>query len=205
MFTGIVTHAVGVKAMDLRDGILRLVVEVPVDFNRGVVIGASIAVNGVCLTVVGFNENSLSFDVIDESLKRTNLGDLAVASLVNLERAAKLGDEIGGHLLSGHIHGTAVLLSRQERGGNVAFEFQVSEQWAPYIISKGYIAVNGCSLTVGAVASGIFWLHLIPETLRVTNLGYLAEGALVNVEIDHQTQVIVETVNKYLEAQKEEG
>ena len=205
MFTGIVTHAAPVKAMDMQDGILRLVVEVPNDFNKGVVIGASIAVNGVCLTVVAFNENSVSFDVIDESLKRTNLGGLTVGSLVNLERAAKFGDEIGGHLLSGHIHVTAVLLSRQETGGNVALEFQVSEQWSPYIISKGYIALNGCSLTIGEVDSGRFWLHLIPETLRVTNFGDLAEGMLVNVEIDHQTQVIVETVHRYLEAQKEEG
>ena len=114
MFTGIVTCRSPVVETTLSGGILRLSVTVPAGFNEGLTQGASVAVNGCCLTVVNFDETSIAFDVIDESLRLTNLGELAVGAEVNLERAARFGDEIGGHPLSGHIH-TCATLAKVER------------------------------------------------------------------------------------------
>jgi len=186
----------------LSQGILRLGVAVPSGFNEGLDIGASVAVNGVCLTVVEFDSESISFDVIDESLRLTNLGGLDKDSQVNLERAARFGDEIGGHPLSGHIHTQAKLVAIEKNESNRAMQLEVDSVWSPYLISKGYIAINGCSLTMGVVEGSTFWLHLIPETLRVTNLGSCEIGGSLNVEIDHQTQVIVETVERYMKSRE---
>ncbi|MEC9465929.1 MAG: riboflavin synthase subunit alpha [Myxococcota bacterium] len=198
MFTGIVTCRSPVAETSLSGGILRLVVTVPDGFTEGLTQGASVAVNGCCLTVVGFDATSIAFDVIDESLRLTNLGALTVGAEVNLERAARFGDEIGGHPLSGHIHTCATLAAVQRDQDNVAMKLEVDEAWMPYVISKGYIAINGCSLTIGVVEGNAFWLHLIPETLRVTNLESYEIGSALNVEIDHQTQVIVDTVDSYM-------
>ena len=198
MFTGIVTCRSPVAETNLSGGILRLVVTVPDGFTEGLTQGASVAVNGCCLTVVGFDATSIAFDVIDESLRLTNLGALTVGAEVNLERAARFGDEIGGHPLSGHIHTCATLAAVQRDQDNVAMKLEVDEAWIPYVISKGYIAINGCSLTIGVVEGNTFWLHLIPETLRVTNLESYEIGSALNVEIDHQTQVIVDTVDSYM-------
>jgi len=198
VFTGIVTSCSEILEATLSEGILRLGVSVPDGFNEGLAQGASVAVNGCCLTVVAFDAQSISFDVIDESLRLTNLGELGVGSKVNLERAARFGDEIGGHPLSGHIHTRAEVVATEEREANVAIQLEVAESWQPYVISKGYIAINGCSLTIGEVEGSRFWLHLIPETLRVTNLTFAEVGTKLNVEIDHQTQVIVETVERYM-------
>ena len=177
---------------------MRLILDTPPGFTDGLTMGASIAVNGVCLTVVEWNETCAQFDVIDESLKLSNLGVLVPGSRVNLERAARFGDEIGGHPLSGHVHteATVTLIERDE--GNLSIQMSVEGTWWPYVISKGYIAINGCSLTIGEVREGHFWVHLIPETLRMTNLDECVVGTRLTVEIDHQTQVIVETVERYL-------
>jgi len=186
----------------MNDGVMRLVLETPEGFTAGLTMGASIAVNGVCLTVVEWHETEAHFDVIDESLRRSNLGCLVPGHQVNLERAARFGDEIGGHPLSGHIHTEAQVTRIEVEGGNQAIEMKVDETWWPYVISKGYIAINGCSLTVGEVNNGHFWVHLIPETLRITNLDQCTVGTRLNIEIDHQTQVIVDTVERYM-AKKE--
>ncbi|MCH2110263.1 MAG: riboflavin synthase subunit alpha [Polyangiaceae bacterium] len=198
MFTGIVTHCAPIKTKHLEQGILRLVIAVPTGFNEQLTRGASIAVNGVCLTVVEWTDNEVSFDVIDETLTRTNLGSATVGELVNLERAARFGDEIGGHPLSGHIHTQAEIMRIEKNEANLAMLVSFDPAWTQYIISKGYIAINGCSLTIGEVEKNQFWLHLIPETLEITNLQAAQPGTKVNVEIDHQTQVIVETVERYL-------
>ncbi len=198
MFTGIVTALGTVKTARLQDGVMRLIVGCPEGYTRGLERGASVAVNGVCLTVVEWTDDSMTFDVIDESLRRSNLGEIVAGVGVNLERAARFGDEIGGHPLSGHVHTQATVRAIERTDGNVAMELEIDEDWRRFVISKGYIAINGCSLTVGAVEGGRLWLHLIPETLRITNLNGCAQGAKLNVEIDHQTQVIVETVERYL-------
>ena len=198
MFTGIVTASSPVTGAEVNDGIMRLVVGTAQGFTSGLQRGASIAVNGVCLTVVEWSDSHVAFDVIDESLVRSNLGAIALGTMVNLERAARFGDEIGGHLLSGHVHTQAEVVDIERDAGNVALVLRIGQEWTPYVISKGYIAINGCSLPIGAVDEDRFWIHLIPETLRITNLDACGAGAMLNVEIDHQTQVIVETVERYL-------
>jgi riboflavin synthase len=198
MFTGIVTHCAPIRVANSRNGVMRVQVEVPHDFPTGLQRGASVSINGVCLTVVDWGPTFVDFDVIDETLRRTNLGSLDLGDMVNLERAAKFGDEIGGHLLSGHIHTQAQVLEIQHNADNVAIHLELDETWAPYVLTKGYIAINGCSLTLGKVDNNHFWLHLIPETLRITNLKDCQQGSWLNVEIDHQTLVIVDTVNRYL-------
>ncbi len=198
MFTGIVTHCAPVRSAEVSEGMMRLILDTPAGFTEGLTMGASISVNGVCLTVVEWTDTGAHFDVIDESLQRSNLDQLAPGVRVNLERAARFGDEIGGHPLSGHIHTEATVTTIERNDANVAIEMAVDETWWPYVISKGYIAINGCSLTIGDVKNGVFWVHLIPETLRITNLSDCVVGTRLNVEIDHQTQVIVETVERYL-------
>ena len=198
MFTGIVTHCAPVSSAEMKEGILRLVLDVPTGFTKGLERGASIAINGVCLTVIEWDDTTAAFDVIDETLNKTNLAGIKPGTQVNLERAARFGDEIGGHPLSGHIHTQAEVVRIEEDEANVAMILSFEDAWKPYVISKGYIAINGCSLTIGKVKDNQFWLHLIPETLRVTNLEQCPVGASLNIEIDHQTQVIVDTVERYM-------
>ncbi|QDZ20253.1 riboflavin synthase [Chloropicon primus] len=165
-------------------------------------VGCSVAVNGTCLTVTTIAEerNELGFDVIGETLRRTNLGTLAVGDECNFERAARIGDEVGGHNVSGHVH-TKAEVSEVERVGENNVRYQVrlpTREYIKYVLPKGYIAVDGISLTVGEVddQEGTFNLYLIPETLRVTTLGTKTPGSAVNVEVDAQTQAIVDTVEK---------
>ena len=129
-----------------------------------------------------------------ETLKLTTLGSLEPGHTVNFERAARIGDEIGGHLLSGHIHATASVVAILRPEDDVTLWFEVPNQWAGYIFPKGYIAINGASLTIGEVAGNRFNVHLIPETLRATTFGAIKEGMSVNIEIDSQTQTIVDTL-----------
>lgn len=175
-------------------------------------VGASVAVNGTCLTIVSIEDGgrALTFDIIDETLRRTNLGDLVEGSAVNYERAARYGDEIGGHCVSGHVHAKAFVraIDRTEDGMNVSYAIGVPSSWAKYILPKGYIAVDGISLTVGEVEESeegketVFYVHLIPETLRVTVLGAKGVGSSVNIEVDTQTQAIVDTVDRYMAANR---
>jgi len=197
LFTGIVQGTAKVSNITEREGFRRLRISFPSGATAGVQIGASVALNGTCLTVTDIeNNDALSFDVIAETLRATNLGGLSEGSSVNFERSARVGDEIGGHHVSGHVHTTAELSEVQQTQDNRRLSFRVPRQWMKYILPKGFIAVNGCSLTVGEVGEDDFSVYLIPETLRVTVLGDLALGDLVNIEIDSQTQAIVDTVEK---------
>ena len=129
-----------------------LQVEFPDDTISNVKVGASIAINGTCLTVTELSERTVSFDIIGETLRATNLGTLRQGSAVNYERSARMGDEIGGHNVSGHIHTTATIASIQESSENKRLQFSLKDlQWMKYILPKGYIAVDGCSLTIGEV------------------------------------------------------
>lgn len=142
-------------------------IEFPSSSVSDVRLGASVAINGTCLTVVEQYDNVLRFDVIAESLRRTNLGLLDVGSAVNFERSAKVGDEIGGHTVSGHVHSTAKISKLDTTEDNVRMEFELTEkEWIKYILPKGFVAVDGCSLTVGEVEGSSFSVYLIPETLR---------------------------------------
>lgn len=177
---------------------MHLALSIKENWTHGIQRGASVAVDGVCLTVVDFDEKNIWFDVIAETLNRTTLKILKNGQLVNLERSACFGDEIGGHILSGHIYGTAKIESIKANGLNCEMTLSCPEKWIKYFFQKGFIALNGTSLTLVDVdcAKGLFSVHLIPETLRRTTFRNKQEGDLVNVEIDSQTQIIVDTLER---------
>lgn len=169
-------------------------------FEDGLEIGASVALDGVCMTVVGIDSGHIGFDAIEETLDRTTLTDRSIGDVLNVERSLRMGDELGGHLLSGHVMCTAEILERVEVGEGVDLRISMPEDARPYILEKGYIAVDGMSLTVGRVDDSGFGLHIIPETLRVTTIGQKEVGQSVNIEVDSQTQAIVDTLSRKMEA-----
>lgn len=167
----------------------------------GVQIGASVAIDGVCLTAVEISAGEVLFQVIEETLARTTLGRLAPGFSVNVERSYRIGDELGGHEVSGHVIGTGVIAVCETRPGETAIRLAVPVDWMKYILAKGFVAVDGASLTVGDTTSdGGFWLHLIPETLARTTLGQRQVGDRVNIELDARTVAIVATVERVLAA-----
>lgn len=194
MFTGIVQGIATVTEVTAAPGLSTLIIRFPGDRLEGVTIGASVAINGTCLTVTRQDSDTLHFDAMQETLRLTTLGELKPDDEVNFERAARIGDEIGGHLLSGHIHTTARIVDILRPENNVTLWFEVPDEWTRYIFPKGYIAINGASLTIGEVKGNRFNIHLIPETLRATTFGAVAKGDRVNLEIDSQTQTIVDTL-----------
>lgn len=200
MFTGIVQAQVEVKDVVQRDNFVRLTLQASPALLGMLQRGASIAVNGTCLTATEFDEAAgwVSFDVIDETLQKTNLGTLRPGNRVNFERSLKFGDEIGGHIVSGHVSGTAEILQIDRSMDNCAIQLSFPAELATFIQPKGFIAVDGASLTVGKIEGYSFWLHLIPETLAVTTLGHKQVGDRLNLECDQQTVTIVQTVERYL-------
>lgn len=207
MFTGIVQTKATVIGITGHDTFKTICLSVGNEFLERLNIGASIAINGVCLTVTKY-ENQLSdvvgqvyFDVIDETLEKTNLRSLKQGDKVNFERSVTFGTEIGGHIVSGHIHTTALLTNIETTQDNVKLTLSLDERWMKYILHKGFVGVNGCSLTVGDVSRNSFALHLIPETLSITNLGNYEIGSEINIEVDQQTYTTVQTVERYLKSQ----
>lgn len=200
MFTGIVQTKAEISQIRDTNGIRRLTVQAGAAHLQQLTRGASIAINGVCLTATEFDTAAgwVCFDVIAESLQKTNLGSLVVGSWVNLERSLRFGDELGGHIVSGHIQATATLSAIHRDADNVGFELCVPAELLPYIQPKGFIAVEGCSLTVGEVTTQGFSLYLIPETLQITNLGTKQVGDKLNIELDQQTVTIIRTVERLL-------
>ena len=197
MFTGIV-EAKGLvsKKTPSREG-EKLQISVPEGFNKDLKEGASIAVNGVCLTVTEYSKEQITFDVIKETLRATNLGDLNETSEVNIERPLKFGDEVGGHLLSGHVS-CACNASLNNTEGEVEILVDKPEDWGDYIFPKGYVALNGVSLTVGKVSDDSFSVYLIPETIESTNLLSIQEGATLNLEVDQAQTSLYEKEVKVL-------
>ncbi len=201
MFTGIVQGMATVTGCERHDGILQLELELPITHARALALGASIAVNGTCLTITEFSGQSVRFDVIDTTLQLTNLGQLKEGDQVNFERAARIGDEIGGHLMSGHILCRATITEVSRQGNNRKIRFATPELAAPYLLPKGFVGLNGCSLTLAEVDQDSFSISLIPETLRQTTFGLLEMGDSVNLEVDPQTQAVVDTVKRYMALQ----
>ena len=175
-------------------------VELPEDMAGGLQTGASVAHNGCCLTVTETDGRTARFDLMAETLGKTNLGRLKAGDLVNLERAARFGDEIGGHLMSGHITATTEILLIERTEHNTTMHFALPAALKPYILPKGFVGLDGCSLTIGSVGEDSFCVHLIPETLRRTLFGTRQAGDTVNLEIDPQTQAVVDTVGRILAA-----
>lgn len=202
MYTGIVQGAFPVTQIIEETGLRRFIIALNESLVEGLQIGASVGADGVCLTVTAINGTDVSFDVMQETLSLTTLGQLAQGDKVNIERSAKYGDEIGGHGVSGHVDATAEVVDIALSENNREISYRVPASLRDYILHKGFVAVNGCSLTVASVdqAEGIFKVCLIPETLRVTTHGEKAIGDRVNIEVDRQTQAIVDTVKSYLAA-----
>ena len=200
MFTGIVQGLATVRALVEKPGLRSFTLGFPGGFADGLTVGASVAVDGVCLTVTALHGNDAAdFDVMLQSLSLTTLDSLQRGSRVNVERAARDGAEIGGHPLSGHIDFTATVTEIRRPENNVVLRIAVPAPWMRYVFAKGYIAVNGASLTVAEAqrernGAGWFEVWLIPETLRMTTFADQPVGSRLNIEIERQTQVFVDTV-----------
>tara|TARA_B100001057_G_scaffold100621_1_gene97544 strand:+ start:242 stop:850 length:609 start_codon:yes stop_codon:yes gene_type:complete len=199
MFSGIVQEAGKVKDFLKREDIYNISIDCSSKITSNLKKGASVSVNGVCLTVKDENPEILRFDLVEETIKRTNFQNIKIGDNVNLERSLKMGDEIGGHLVSGHIHGISKVVSIEIRDQSWDVEISIEPFMQEYILHKGYVAINGCSLTVGEVSKESFLIHLIPETLSVTNLFQLEQDSTVNIELDQNTIIIADTVKKYLD------
>ncbi|HEY5647255.1 MAG TPA: riboflavin synthase subunit alpha [Pseudomonadales bacterium] len=200
MFTGIVQGLCPIVRVDEQTNLRRLAVQLE-ELAAGVELGASVAINGTCLTVTGQEPGGvLTFDVIRETLRLTNLGALKVGDRVNVERSFRVGDEVGGHVLSGHVASTARVVRIEQADNLRELHFQVDPEWLKYLHHKGFVALDGASLTLAAVDTGRreITVSLIPETIERTTLGQVEVGTLVNLEIDAQTQAVVNTVERLL-------
>jgi riboflavin synthase len=198
MFTGIIQGTADIVTIEQKHNFRTHRVRFPLEALTGLKPGASIAHNGCCLTVTQINGNLVDFDLMQETLNVTNLGELEVGDVVNFERAAKYGDEIGGHAMSGHILCTAEVVDLRISENNHQIRFSLPQNWSKYIFTKGYIGIDGISLTIGEVEADEFEVNLIPETLQRTNIGTRQFGDRVNIEIDPQAQAIVDTVTNLL-------
>jgi len=199
MFTGIVKGLATVTALEGKPGLISFTLQLPMGYGDGLQTGASVAVDGVCLTAARIKGDQVGFDVMEETLRLTTLGTLVLGSRVNVERSYRVGDEIGGHIVSGHVNGTADIVAIETPDNNKAVTFRVTKEWMKYILPKGFVAVDGCSLTVVNPdrSAGTFSVWFIPETLRITTFEFKNVGDKVNIETDRQTQAIVDTVENY--------
>ncbi len=179
MFTGIVEE-VGVVAKISDNGMTVRATQVTEDLK----LGDSIAVNGTCLTAVSFDRTEFSVDLSPETVRRTSLGRLSVGGPVNLERALLASDRMGGHIVQGHVDGTGRIMSTKRDGDSTIFRIRVPKRLNRYIVEKGFVAVDGISLTVVKIGASSFTLAVIPYTLKNTNLAALSVGDRVNLEAD---------------------
>ncbi|OAJ96300.1 riboflavin synthase [Vibrio bivalvicida] len=198
MFTGIVQGMAEVIAIEKKEKFQTHTIQLSKEMAEGLKIGASVAHNGCCLTVTNIDGSSVDFDLMRATLSLTNLGELNEGDLVNIERAAKFGDEIGGHSMSGHISLVGEVVEVINTPNNRTIWFRVPVDMIKYVLAKGYIGLDGCSLTIGEVEENRFSVHLIPETLERTLFGQRKVGDKINVEFDPQTQAIVDTVERVL-------
>jgi riboflavin synthase len=190
MFTGLIAGTGKVIKIEPRGKDMSLCIEVGFELDE-LQKGESFSVNGVCLTVVSWNERTFTTDVSQETLSRTTISRLRLGDEVNLERALRLGDRLGGHLVNGHVDGKARVISRKKRGDSMVFAFEVSPELARYFIEKGSVAIDGVSLTVNHCDEKSFEINLVPHSARVTNMGNLKVGDEVNIEVD--------VIGKYVE------
>lgn len=183
MFTGIVEHLAKVKKLSPKTGGAELFLDF-FDFYNDIKLGESIAVNGACLTLKVVDGRGLGFDVSGETLKKTTLGTLQYAENVNIERALKVGDRLGGHFVSGHIDGIGTIREKKQSADQCTMSFLVEKRFTDMMIEKGSITIDGISLTIVDIVDGIFSVTLIPFTLASTTLGSKRAGDQVNIEID---------------------
>ncbi len=200
MYGGIVHDTYPVVKLESRPGLTTLTLQLADELLEGLDLGASVGVNGVCLTVTGVDGPRVSFDVMGQTLVLTSLGTLDQGDQVNVERSLKQGDEVGGHPVSGHVDGTAEIVEILRPENNCVVTLRLPPACLPYVFERGFLALDGCSLTVATLdrEAGTATVHLIPETLRRTTFGIRGVGSKVNVEVDRNTQVIVDTVRRVL-------
>ena len=200
MFTGIVKGLGTVVSGHARPGLVTFVVEMPSGYADGLQIGASVAIDGVWLTATEIDGNKVSFDAMQETLEKTTVGALVEGSRMNVERSYRVGDEVGGHIVSGHVTGTAKIVAIDTPENNHVVTFRADPSWVKYLLPKGFVALDGCSLTIVDVNrdDATFTVWLIPETLKTTTFGFKKVSDRVNLEIDSKTQAIVDTVESYL-------
>lgn len=203
MFTGLIQGLAQVKSVEQQPGLSTLTFSFPDNLLRHLCLGASVAIEGVCLSVVSIHPPLITFNAIAETLAKTTLGELKKQDWVHVERSARLGDEIGGHLVSGHVQGKAPILRIETPSNNYVLYAALPQPWNDYLFTKGYIALNGTSLTLVDVSreENYFTVHLIPDTLKRTMLGQKKVGDFLNFEVDYHTQIIVNTVKNYLSLQ----
>lgn len=203
MFTGIIEALGRIAALEPLESGRRLTVEAQLT-GGGLELGESIAINGACMTVVSWTDTSFACDVSAESLRRTTLGNLAIGDPVNLERSMRLGDRIGGHLVSGHIDGTATVESIEPEGESSIYTFEMAADLARGTIEKGSIAIDGISLTCFHCGSDSIDVAVIPHTMQVTTLGVRKPGDAVNVELDLIGKYVARLMEPRLEAAQDD-
>ncbi len=198
MFTGIVEDLGNVKKINRKAKDVEFTFEVGNIEIKDVVLGDSIAVNGTCLTVTSLGKKTFTVDASNATLKRTNLGKLEVGKKVNLERALKAGDKLGGHIVNGHVDGVGTVAGKAKKGESYEFIFSVPKDLSKYIVEKGSVAVDGVSLTVNAVRGNFFIVNIIPYTKEATTFGELKKDSVVNIECD----IIGKYVEKFVKGKK---
>ena len=206
MFTGIVQSVCQVSHLSNEQSVTCISVQLN-EIATGVELGASVALNGVCLTAVSIAGSIADFEVVSETARLTNLSELELGSAVNVERSLRFGDEVGGHVLAGHIADTVQVKEIHHSDRTSVLSFEVPTTWRRYFFTKGFVALNGVSLTLAEfdAATGVGSVNLIPETMSRTNLSLVKIGDRLNLEVDAQTQAIVDTVRSYLDAQQHAG
>lgn len=198
MFTGIVEQSGSVSAIDIKPGLTQLRISAA-NLLNDVALGDSISVNGVCLTVTDFDETHFSVDAVPETLRCTNLGDLAVGDSVNLERAMKAETRIGGHFVQGHVDATVQILSIKPEGDALNIEFSLPQALRPFVIHKGFVGLDGMSLTVMQVTDSSFSVTLIPHTQEKTVVSDYQVGHRINFEADMTAKYIANMMETYRE------
>ena len=202
MFTGIVQGRRKISLVSDIEGGRKIRIQLD-DFSVNLKHGASVAVNGVCLTAVKISQDWTEFDIIKETLNRSNLSALKSGDSVNIERACSYGDEVGGHHVSGHVDCMGIIKKIYNSPNNRDVVVSCEKQWLAYLIPKGWITVDGVSLTVVDVGDNWFSVSLIPETLQQTILGLKTENQKVNLEFDYSVKVIVHTIERMMPEIKE--
>lgn len=199
MYSGITQGLFQVTYVVVKPNMLDYVVRLNPALIEKLNIGSSVNVDGVCQTVTKIDGVNVHFTAMEETLSRTTLRSLQEGRQVSIERSLRYGDEVGGHLLAGHVFGTAIVVACDRNDENLSMRFKCPAEWMKYIFPKGFIGVDGCSLTVGATEpEGLFTVHLIPETIRVTNFGNKRINDEVNIELDQQTVMIVDNLARIL-------
>ena len=201
MFSGIVQSLGTIVSIDEASEIVTLEVQATEDFIKDLKVGDSVALDGVCLTLTRSESDRIFFDAVPETLSKTIIKSYTKGTKVNLEPSLKFNDSVGGHIVSGHIHTTGHINQVEIHGKAKDIVIDAGANWSKFLFEKGYIGINGCSITLGEITEGRFIVHLIPETLRATNLDYLVYGDQVNLEFDQNTITIVETTERILRDQ----